>query len=569
MEDSASERVRLRWSIKIPMRDGVHLSASLYLPKERATGAPTLFALTPYTAHRNHLRASYFAAHGFVFLNVDARGRGNSDGTFRPFIQEAKDGHDIVEWIAQQPFCNGKVGMYSGSYEGYVQWATAKEFPAHLMTIAPAMAAAPGVDMAMRNNIPFPYVMQWLTLVSGRTSQQRIFEDQAFWRAHFRELHQSGRPFRDLDALVGNPSPIFQEWLSHPSLDAYWDAFKPSVEECAKIDLPILTLTGCYDVDQPGALYHYRQHMLHASPAAAQKHFLVIGPWDHLGTLAPKQDCAGLKFGPQAVVDVMQLHLQWYNWTLCSGPRPEFLKARVAYYVMGAEHWRYADTLQAVTARSVAYYLRSNGNPTDVLNPGSLSTESPSGREPDHYVYDPRDVMLAQLESTVDPESRVDHRMVHAAAGRQLVYHSMLFETDTEITGFFRFCAWLAIDQPDTDFQVSVYEICLDGTAIHLTGDTIRARYREGLREQKLISTGEPLCYEFERFTFISRMIRRGHCLRLVVGPINSIYSQKNYNSGGVVAEESMEQARPVTVKLFHDSSRPSALYVPLGRADD
>ena len=101
-----------------------------------------------------------------------------------------------------------------------------------------------------------------------------------------------------------------------------------------------------------------------------------------------------------------------------------------------------------------------------------------------------------------------------------------------------------------------------------LTADWIRARYRESLREEKLIQTREPLRYEFEGFPFISRQIKMGHRLRLVVGPINSIQFQKNYNSGGIVAEESMKDARPVTVSLFHDKVHPSALLVPLGRSE-
>jgi uncharacterized protein len=126
---------------------------------------------------------------------------------------------------------------------------------------------------------------------------------------------------------------------------------------------------------------------------------------------------------------------------------------------------------------------------------------------------------------------------------------------------------WIAIDQPDTDIKAAVYEIGLDGNSVLLSQDRIRARYRQGLREEKLIDTTEPLLYRFERFTFISRRITRGSRLRLVVGPSSSIYSQKNYNSGAVVADESVEQARTVSVRLFHDPAHPSCLSIPIGRA--
>src|SRR5262249_42559235 len=107
-----------------------------------------------------------------------------------------------------------------------------------------------------------------------------------------------------------------------------------------------------------------------------------------------------------------------------------------------------------------------------------------------------------------------------------------------------------------------------DGTSILLGTDAIRARYRKSLRDSALIDTQAPLEYGFKGFNFISRRIKRGNRLRMVVGPNKSIYSQKNYNSGGSVADESIEQGRPVTVMLFHDRTCPSALYVPLGQSD-
>jgi len=193
-----------------------------------------------------------------------------------------------------------------------------------------------------------------------------------------------------------------------------------------------------------------------------------------------------------------------------------------------------------------------------------LDAQVPTGG-PDFYIYDPRDTSGAQLESTVDPESRTDQRVVHARAGRHLVYHSVPFESDIEISGWFKLTAWLSIDQPDTDFGILISEVALDGSAIELTTDCLRARYRESLREQHLIRTLDPLRYDFTRFSFVSRRIPRGHRLRLVIGPLDSIYFEKNYNSGGTVADECMADARTVTVKLFHDERHPSALYIPIG----
>jgi putative CocE/NonD family hydrolase len=559
----------MRWGVKIPMRDAVQLDAIAYFPKDQKVPVACLFSLSPYTAQNNHARASYFAARGYPFLSIDARGRGNSQGDFRPFIQEAQDGYDIVEWLARQPYCNGRVAMFSGSYEGYNQWATAKEFPPHLTTIIPGMSVGPGLDFPMRNNIFTPYAMQWLISVRGRASQGRISGDSSLWAANNRRSFEMGQPFQGLDIFLGASSTTFQEWVSHPYLDAYWDAYRPTAEQYRRMNIPVLTLTGSYDDDQPGALSYYREFVRDASPEELSRHYLVIGPWDHGGTLQPRAAFGGLKFGPAALVDILKLHVDWYAWTMQGGPKPEFLKRLVSYYVMGAEKWRYADTLDGITAHSRPYFLSSSQNPTDVFAAGSLSEAKASGKEPDHYLYDPWDLSSAAVEAGVDPDSLTDQRIIYAARGKEFIYHTAPFEKDTELSGFFKLSAWISIDQPDTDFQVAVYEIGSDGNSIKLSTDVMRARYRQSLRKPVLINTREPLRYDFEHFTFTSRQIRKGSRLRLVFGPINSIYSEKNYNSGGVVAGESIKDARSVTVKLYHDRAHPSALYVPIGQSED
>lgn len=560
--------VRMQWGVKIPLRDGIHLNATLYVPVEHASVSPVIFTLTPYVAQTSHDVAVYFAAHGYAFLTIDVRGRGNSEGLFKADAQEAKDAHDVIEWLAQQPYCDGSVAMWGGSYAGYVQWAAAREFPAHLATIVPVASPFRGVDSPAPNNIFAPYRIQWLNLLAGRAAQEKIFADQAFWSEQFKRWFQSGTPLKQIDAFLGNPSPIFQEWICHPQRDEYWDSYNPTAQQYAEIDLPILTITGVYDTNQLGALMHYREHLQKCSAAARERHYLVIGPWDHAGTRIPKAEFGGIKVGPAGLIDLARLHLQWYGWTMRGGPKPAFLRKNIAYYVMGAEKWRYADAIEEITARSEPLYLHSLVNPVDVLTSGSLTVEPPAQSEPDQYIYDPRDVSLAEVESTVDPGSWVDQRMIYSSIGKQLVYHSAPFERDTEISGFFRLCVWLSIDQPDTDFCVSISEIAIDGGAMQLTADCLRARYRESSREQKLIETRAPLRYQFERFAFVSRLVCKGHRLRMTIGPLNSIFWQKNYNSGGAVCDESMHDARTVTVRLFHDGLHPSALYIPVGKPE-
>ena len=145
--------VDLQWAVKIPVRDGVKLNATIFSAHGQKEPLPVIFTFTPYIGDSYTDRAVYFAKHGYVYALVDVRGRGNSGGEFWPFENEGRDGYDVVEWLAKQSYCNGKVTMWGGSYAGFDQWTVLKEFPPHLATIVPAAAAHPGVDFPFQYNI--------------------------------------------------------------------------------------------------------------------------------------------------------------------------------------------------------------------------------------------------------------------------------------------------------------------------------------------------------------------------------------------------------------------------------
>ena len=193
--------------------------------------------------------------------------------------------------------------------------------------------------------------MQWLTFTSGVTSNGKLFGDSSFWTQKSRELYLEHRPFRTLDAVVGNPSPHFQEWLRHPTPDAYFEAMVP-IRGAVRAH-------GDADPDdhrplrrRPGRGHDLLSgHMRDGSaPAARERHYLVIGPWDHAGTRTPAGRGGRAEFGKASLVDLNRLHKEWYDWTLKGGPKPDFLKKRVAYYVVGPSSWKYADSLDAVPA---------------------------------------------------------------------------------------------------------------------------------------------------------------------------------------------------------------------------
>src|SRR5438309_5977446 len=345
---NADKGFDLIWGVKVPMRDGVKLNATVFKPKNQTAPLPVIFAVTPYISDTYQDRAVYFAKNGYVFALVDVRGRGNSEGKFEPFVNEGRDGHDVVEWFARQSWSNGKVTMWGGSYAGFDQWTTLKEAPAHLVTIVPAAAAYAGVDFPFSRNIFSSYIIQWLSYTSGVTPNVKLFGESSFWIDKFHQLYVEHRPYKELDKVVGNTSTHFQTWLQHPAPDAYWQAMVPSPDQYRRMNVPILTITGHYDGDQKGAMQYYQEHMKYGSEEARDRHYLIIGPWDHAGTRTPNRDVGGLKFGEASMLDLNKLHKEWYDWTMKGSPKPEFLKRRVAYYAVGAEQWKYADSLETI-----------------------------------------------------------------------------------------------------------------------------------------------------------------------------------------------------------------------------
>jgi len=561
----ADPAVELTWAARVPMRDGVHLSATVYHPAAPDGPVPVIACLTPYVADTYHEAACYFAEHGYAFALVDVRGRGNSGGAFVPFEGDGRDGYDLVEWLAAQPWCNGRVGLWGGSYDGFTQWATAAEFPPHLEAIAPASPVYPGLTFPNYKNIGNPAIVSWLALTSGATDNWRLYNDMAFWARQLRRYHVQRVPFRRLDTLLGFPSAIFQTWVDHAALDRYWADLAPSSDEFTRLDLPILSITGYYDEGQLSPLTYYRQHAEHAPPAAVADHVLLIGPWDHAGTASPALDLGGLTFRDESQLDLDAVHLGFYDWALRDGERPDYLSRRLAYYVVGTGEWKHADALAQTHDRSLLLHLDSEGGRArDVFRSGVLTPSPPRLSAADAFVSDPLDTTGLEPESEIFDESWLTNQWrALSLDGNGVVYHSQAFEEPVEVAGITRLVAWISMDVPDADLGAYLYEVTASGRSVLLARDVMRARYRQSLWRPVAVEPGQRERYVFE-FPFFARELARGSRLRLLVTGLNSLWWERNYNAGGTVADEGAAQARTAHVTLHHDARSASYLEVPV-----
>jgi putative CocE/NonD family hydrolase len=254
---------------------------------------------------------------------------------------------------------------------------------------------------------------------------------------------------------------------------------------------------------------------------------------------------------------------------LKSGARPDFLKNKVAYYVSNKNTWKYTSSLDEIGKDKQNLYLNTASNTLrDVVHSAALQSSVPTNGVPAEYTYDPLDKTRGSIDYRMGsggPDNYLtDQRLAYAIGNAGVIYHSDSFENETEVSGFFELKAYIETDVKDVDIMASVYEIKADGSGVLLTTQTMRARYRESLEKEKLLKPGEINLFHFRNFTFISRVIEKGSRLRLIISSPNSMHFQKNYCSGGVVANETAKDARTAHVKIYNNSKYPSVLLMPV-----
>src|SRR5262245_29024981 len=217
---AAAERppeVRMLLTQKVTMTDAVKRSVNVFTQAKQERPLPTIFSYSPYGLDQRYEDGAWFAQHGYNYARADLRGRGNSEGEFNSNENAGKDGAEIVAWIAQQPWCDGQVAMFGGSYEGLTQWQTLMEGPPALKTIIPMAAAAPGPG-----NTISAYMTQLLASIDGQTQLAKLFVDFDYWNEKYYRRYAEDIPWARLAELGGSNERTWKKWLAHPTEDDYW-----------------------------------------------------------------------------------------------------------------------------------------------------------------------------------------------------------------------------------------------------------------------------------------------------------------------------------------------------------
>ncbi|MCC6790300.1 MAG: CocE/NonD family hydrolase, partial [Thermomicrobiales bacterium] len=297
--------------VGIPMRDGVELAADIHFPEQSQLPAPVILTMTPYDKGGVFVQqeAKFYQDHGYIYVAVDCRGRGKSEGEWRGFVHDGADGHDTVEWLAKQPWSTGKIGTTGLSYMGWFQWATAAEKPEHLTAMVSTSAAGRWMREIPYTDGCFQLYFGWWVFLVRRRITEFYGLGQHDWEEKLRLL-----PLEAIGEFIDPAGPTWRDLMDHDTYDDFWKAIRFD-DGYAEMDYPCLHVTGWFDLEDLLGAFHHYELMIEKSPAA-DRQYLIAGPWSHVNSRNPHHSYADLFLGEAAALDMDQIHLRWFDYWL-------------------------------------------------------------------------------------------------------------------------------------------------------------------------------------------------------------------------------------------------------------
>jgi len=549
--------------VPVPMRDGVVLRADVMRPA--AGRLPTLVFRTPYGKHRAPDAEPTFeraVERGYAVVIQDVRGRHASEGEFEPYRNEGHDGFDTITWAAAQPWSNGEVGTFGLSYPGAVQWLAALESPPALKAMVPAMTYSTprnffysgGVfDLSwlpwIWNNIA-PDVRRRKDLPGPRTVREAL----ADWEARG-EAMRSRLPLTALHELR-EVAPYYFQWLAHPPGDPWWQWAEVRGRH-SRTRAAVLNVSGWHDeaYGPEGAVTNFLGLVEARRADLNPRAELVLGPWVHGAQALGETRSGDREFGPSAALDYAALVLDFMDRHLRAANAPA--PARVRAFVMGENAWRSGPgwPLTGTAQRTFRLSAGVSGGPGRLVEAISELEAGSSS-----FVSDPRAPVLDPHGASPGAH---DYRAL-AQRSDLAVFQTPPLVADLTVVGAIRAEIFVSADAPDLDLWVKLQDVAPDGTAWSLMSpglDVLRASYRDGGPERKLLRTGEPVALRFENLMTGNRF-RRGHRLRLVLAPSFAPHFSRNLQTGE--SEAVASEARPARITIHYDADRPSHVVLPV-----
>jgi putative CocE/NonD family hydrolase len=541
-------------NVLIKTREGATLSAVVVRRKQMHAPQPASLRFTIYVDPPTDLYLAKTAAlHDYVGIVAYARGKRRSPDTIAPWEHEVQDTYGVIDWISRQRWSNGKVGMYGASYDGFAQWAAAKHMHPALKTIVPGSASFPGFGLPMQNNVFQNANYAWpFYVMDNRELDDATYNNSQRWIDLNQKWYVSGRPYREIDAIDGTPNPLLHRQMQHPSFDSYWQAMQPYKSDYASIKIPVLTITGYYDDANAAAVDYFVQHYRYNRQA---NHYLVIGPYPHASSTRPfvPPVVRGYAIDPVAQMDGLELTYQWFDHVMRDSPRPKLLEDRINFEVMGANQWRHAPSIDAMSSEKLQLYLTSE----KVGEQYQLSSLKPG--------------QLAYLEQTVDFTDRNSQNSLYPNdaiidtpnLANGFMFVSAPFDTSVSMAGVITGALDIAINKRDLDITLALYELTPEGKLYWLSYYLGRASYANDMSVRKLLTPGVRASVPLSRTALMGRQMAKGSRLVVLVTVNKNAWAQVNYGTGKNVSDESIADAQePLHVRWYNDSF----VKIPIGR---
>lgn len=563
----------------VPMRDGVRLATDLYRRDDQAT-SPALVMRLPYDKERSvSPELLTFVKAGYAVVVQDTRGRFASEGEFNANFQEINDGADCYAWVAAQPWCDGAIGTLGQSYLGQVQWLAAPHMPDGVKAMAVLIAPIDHyADIAYRGGVlNLGSMLFWASMMAIGEQGRRVAQGEATPADVQRQAAALGNliqlyeetPINAMTHLQG-VSPHFFQWVNHPTYDDWWQGIDARHYE--QIDKPVLHIGGWFDIFLNGTLQGYIGMRTQApTTATRRRQKLVIGPWSHgtNWTSSYHEQEFGLH-GSGEAAGLTALQLRWMERWVKGIDNGIDQEKPVRLFVMGINQWRDADDWPLPQTRYTPYYLHSQGHANTRHGDGQLSTVLPHHQPADHFVYDPHmpvpsvgGANLTPFASSIGPR---DQQQVEERAD-VLVYTTPPLLDDLTVIGPVKAVLYVASSAPDTDITCKLVDVYPDGRAMLLTDGILRLRYRHSFAQPTLMNPGDIVEATIDLWS-TANVFRAGHRIRVEVSSSCFPKFARNSNTGGDVASEALADYQTATNTVYHDSTYPSQISLPIIESD-
>ena len=480
-------------NVAIPMRDGVVLRADVLRPAGEGK-FPVLVYRTPYgkdEAQQQYTTFKHALERGYAVVIQDVRGRFHSEGEFRPYENEGRDGYDTIEWSSKRPWSNGAVGTFGLSYPGAVQWLAAVESPPHLKAMVPAMTFSTPQNFFYAGGTWDMSWMEWIwdniawdvrakkTLPGPRTYKEAL----ATWKQQGPVMLNT-LPLLDVKPLQ-QVAPYYFDWLRHPPEDAWWN-WSELRDKYSRTRAAVLNLSAWYDDNygpEGATTNHVGLVKVRAGEKDTQTH-LLLGPWVHGVDSTAKTRSGEREFGPTAAIDYDGVVLRWMDHYVKGMDNGVDHEKPVRYFAMGRNEWRESDKWPPAAVETRCFRPSAGGVSSGRLQAAHFDRQESFSQ----FVSDPAN----PVTNSYDSSGAHDYARLSERAD-VLTFDSAALEQDTEVTGrSARTCAFPVIAAISTFGRGCWTWHRRDGMNLMSPGlDVQRASYRDLKRGRQWLSPGE------------------------------------------------------------------------------